>query len=66
MKTVINAYHKKINFDEAVGLMNEGIYDMVRKLKPSCDNQTFFDIYCEWHYRVFEETFIMDRKEALQ
>lgn len=63
---VQNAYHIKIRFSVALGLMDDGIRRWVdayvfngKKAKP----QRFFNAYCVHHKLTKGETFICNRKE---
>lgn len=53
--TVVNEYGVQIDINQALNLMDEEIYqELDAKLNP-CDNQEFFDAYCEAHEEKYGE-----------
>lgn len=52
---VVNNYGVQIDINQALNLMDEEIYqELYAKLNP-CDNQEFFDAYCEAHEEKYGE-----------
>ena len=52
---VVNNYGVQIDINQALNLMDEEIYqELDAKLNP-CDNQEFFDAYCEAHEEKYGE-----------
>ena len=57
MKTVINSYSKKLDYDSIVELMDDDIREALSSAMAPCSEQEFFDAYCVKHQKKFREVF---------
>lgn len=54
-EVVVNEYGVKIDYDVAVGLMDNEICEEIHAEIAPCTMQEFFDAYCKRHAEVYGE-----------
>lgn len=55
--TIRNQYGREIDYASAVVLMDDEICEELRNTEGIETDQDYFDVYCDLHYKKFDEVF---------